>query len=50
MQLKSKIQLLQEQIVRKHQFVESLEHMMDKYIIEDSVFSYGNGRLMEVCK
>ena len=50
MQLKSKIQLLQEQIVRNHQFVESLEHMMDKYIIEDSVFSYGNGRLMEVCK
>ena len=50
MQLKSKIQHIQEQIVKKHQFVEGLECIMDKYTIEDSVFKNGNGKVLEVCK
>ena len=50
MQLKSKIQLIQERLMRKNSFIEGLNNIMEKYNIEDSVFSYGNGRLMEVCK
>lgn len=49
MQLKSKIQQIQEQIAQKHRFVEGLENIMDKYTIEDSVFLF-NGKVMEVCK
>ena len=50
MQLKSKIQQLQEQIIQKHGFMEGLENIMEKYTIEDSVFKYGNRCVMEVCK
>ena len=48
MQLKSKIQQIQEQIAKKHQFVEGLEYIMDKYVIKDSVFVF-NGRVTEAC-
>lgn len=50
MQLKSKIQLIQERLMRKNSFIEGLNNIMEKYTIEDSVFSYENSHLMEVCK
>lgn len=49
MQNKSKIQLIQEKIARKHNFLDGLYHLMEKYTIEDSVFMY-NGGVKEVCK
>lgn len=48
MQLKSKIQLIQEKIAQKHAFFEGLNNIMNKYTIEDGVFAF-NGNVKEVC-
>jgi hypothetical protein len=40
---KSKIQLLKERYEIANNYREGLENLMDKYIIEDSVFIYMNG-------
>ena len=42
MQTKSNIQLIKESITLKNSIKESLMNLMDKYTIEDSVFSWKN--------
>ena len=49
MQTKSNIQLIKEAINLRNSFKDSLNNLMDKYTIEDSVFMY-NGGVKEVCK
>ena len=46
---KSKIQQILEARKAKNQFIESLQYIMEKYNIEDSIFSY-SGKLTEVTK
>lgn len=46
---KSKIQQILEAREVKNQFMESLQYLMEKYNIEDSIFSY-SGKLVEVTK
>lgn len=50
MNTKSKIQLISEEFELKNMFSESLQDMMEKYIIEDSVFVFNEGQLKEVVK
>lgn len=50
MNTKSKIQLISEEFELKNRFSESLQDMMEKYIIEDSVFVFNEGQLKEVVK
>lgn len=45
MQTKSNIQLIKEAIERKEAFRESISNIMEKYTIEDSVFTWKNGLL-----
>lgn len=42
MQTKSNIQIIRESITLKNSIKESLTNLMDKYTIEDSVFSWKN--------
>lgn len=44
---KSKIQLIKESITLANDYKVRMENIMDKYIIEDSIFIY-NGRVQEV--
>lgn len=50
MNTKSKIQLISEEFELKNMFSENLQDMMEKYIIEDSVFVFNEGQLKEVVK
>lgn len=43
MQTKSNIQLIRESLAIKEGFRESISNIMDKYTIEDSVFTWRNG-------
>ena len=43
MQTKSNIQLIRESIALKEGFRDSISNIMDKYTIEDSVFTWRNG-------
>lgn len=45
MQTKSNIQLIREAIERKEAFKTSISNIMEKYNIEDSVFTWKNGLL-----
>ena len=44
---KSKIQLLKEHYAIANDYREGLENLMNKYLIEDSVFVYKNGMVYE---
>lgn len=50
MNTKSKIQLISEELECRNNFNESLQNIMDKYVIEDSVFVFNEGQLKEVVK
>lgn len=43
MQTKSNIQLIRESLALKESFRDSISNIMDKYTIEDSVFTWRNG-------
>lgn len=47
MQTKSNIQLIKEAINLRNSFKDSLNNLMDKYNIEDSVFTFNNGLMYE---
>jgi hypothetical protein len=47
MQTKSNIQLIKEAIALKESAMLSLNNLMDKYTIEDSVFTFNNGLMYE---
>ena len=50
MQTKSNIQLIQEALKIRESFKASIENLMDKYLIEDSVFVWKSGSLFENTK
>ena len=48
MYTKSKIQMINEMIQARNEFKSVLEEIMDKYNVEDSIFTYTNNRVVEV--
>lgn len=50
MQTKSNIQLIQEALKIKENFKSSIDNLMSKYLVEDSVFAHRNGNLYECTK
>ena len=50
MYTKSKIQMIKENQEYVSNFIESLNNIMNKYLIEDSVFSFNGVQLFEVTK
>jgi hypothetical protein len=50
MNTKSTIQLIKEACEVKSQFAESLERIMDKYLVEDSIFMFKDGQVFEVTR
>lgn len=50
MYTKSKIQMIKENQEYISNFIESLNNIMNKYLIEDSIFSFNGNQLFEVTK
>ena len=48
MYTKSKIQVLNEAIRVRNEFKDALNDVMDKFVVEDAIFAYHNGRVVEV--
>jgi hypothetical protein len=47
---KSKIQMINEMISLQNNYKEGLENLMEKYTIEDNIFLFKNGQIMEATK
>jgi hypothetical protein len=47
---KSKIQLIQERYTLLNNYKEGLENLLEKYNIEDNIFTFKNGQIFEASK